>query len=74
MMLANCNKQNAFTIAEKIRISVEEMNNFNYPQITISMGISTFPNEGSDIKNVIKQADDALRIAKEQGKNKIYLY
>ncbi|MCK5539794.1 MAG: GGDEF domain-containing protein [Deltaproteobacteria bacterium] len=39
-------------------------------QITVSIGIATFTS-GDDIDDLIKRADDALYLAKRQGKNRI---
>jgi diguanylate cyclase (GGDEF)-like protein/PAS domain S-box-containing protein len=37
--------------------------------ITISMGISVFPNDGQDAQTLVKNADAAMYRAKEQGRN-----
>lgn len=43
-------------------------------QITISMGISIFPTDGSDIQTLLKLADTALYQAKERGRNQFHFY
>ena len=52
--------------AQKIRKYIQR----NTP-ITISLGISYFPEDGETIDEIIKSADGALYQAKESGKNKI---
>ena len=41
------------------------------PFPTVSQGIAVFPNETSDISNLIDIADGRLYIAKERGRNQI---
>lgn len=41
--------------------------------LTISGGLATFPRDGSNIEQLLKQADNALLDAKQSGKNRIYL-
>lgn len=43
-------------------------------QIASSMGISMFPNDGSDIDTLLKLADTALYQAKEKGRNQFHYY
>ena len=42
--------------------------------ITASIGISTYPNDGADIQTLMKNADIAMYRAKEQGKNNFQFY
>ena len=42
--------------------------------LTVSIGISIFPDDGSDIVTLIKHADTAMYHAKEQGKNNFQFY
>ncbi|MBA2690249.1 MAG: diguanylate cyclase, partial [Burkholderiales bacterium] len=43
-------------------------------QITASIGISTFPDDGRDMQTLLKNADIAMYRAKEQGKNNYQFY
>jgi diguanylate cyclase (GGDEF)-like protein len=43
------------------------------PQVTLSIGAATFPQEGSDLESLVKSADDALYQAKRQGRNRLVL-
>ncbi|MFA5524087.1 MAG: diguanylate cyclase [Tissierellales bacterium] len=58
-------------VAEKMRKAVEKSNLINetYP-ITISLGISTFPEHGQYEEEIIEKADQAAYMAKETGRNK----
>lgn len=42
--------------------------------ITVSMGISVFPDNGGDIETLIKNADAAMHHAKAQGRNNFQFY
>lgn len=69
IILRDCDEKSARIIAEKIRVNVMNMNNDPYPKITLSLGVSTFTDDGKDIKQLVKSADDALLNAKNKGKN-----
>ena len=55
-------------MAEKIRTNIEklEIKGIEYP-ITVSIGISVFPNHSSFRDDLIEKADQALYYAKELG-------
>ena len=56
------------TIGEPLMIGEQEY------QITASIGISTFPADGSDATTLLKNADIAMYRAKERGKNNSQFY
>jgi len=67
----------AMSRAEEIR---EAMSNHtfyyegqNIGQVTVSLGVSVFPEHGLDAKDLFKQADKALYQAKEAGRNQTVL-
>ncbi len=43
-------------------------------EITVSMGIAVFPDDGDDISSLLQKADAALHAAKEGGRNKYRMY
>ncbi|MBN1798548.1 MAG: GGDEF domain-containing protein [Spirochaetales bacterium] len=57
-------------IAERIRSGVENYFSGNI-KITISIGLSNCPTSATTKKNLIKQADNALYISKNKGKNRV---
>lgn len=65
--------QKAYALAEKIRCYIFELNsqfiNKTLGKITISTGISLYPNHGENSQVLIKNADEALYSAKEKGRN-----
>lgn len=62
-------------IAEKIREAIEKaaLIGEDYP-ITISLGISSFPEHGQTIDELIEKADQALYVAKESGRNRSIIW
>ncbi|HDO7862908.1 TPA: GGDEF domain-containing protein [Legionella pneumophila] len=77
LVLPQCTLDNAKKISETIRDEVSKMpmtlknNVFN---ITISLGISSYPNHGSSLQELIETADKALYSAKTQGKNRVVIF
>jgi diguanylate cyclase (GGDEF)-like protein/PAS domain S-box-containing protein len=67
----------AFEFANKIRIKIEEMkmvHNFSSAGkvLTASMGLVCIePNEGKEMDEIYKEADDLLYISKESGRNRV---
>ena len=61
-------------VAEKLRTSVEtclaEMNKSKYmDKITITVGVATYPDDGSTVDEIISTADKFLYLGKERGRN-----
>lgn len=79
LLLPNTNIEGAKIIANKIRESIEKIqiyiNDTKNINITVSIGISLVDVKSSDnLEKSIKQADDALYVAKENGKNRVECY
>ncbi len=64
----------AHQVAERIRTAIER-HPFTLDdttvRITISIGISLFPEHGRDLKTLVARADSALYHAKESGRNRV---
>jgi len=64
----------ACTAAERIR-TVLEQRNFEHQgrtiRITVSIGLSHFPDDGEDLRSLVERADQRLYRAKAEGKNRI---
>jgi len=69
-------QQEVVQLAEKIRTTVENYI-FQYQdktiKITISCGISFYPQEGKDITTLVEEADKKLYKAKQSGRNKVVI-
>ena len=64
--------KNAHILCEKIRQTIEKSYPINEEkQVTISIGISPYTNEDTEIAQIVKRADNALYEAKRTGRNKI---
>ncbi len=61
----------AFLIADRFRELIQSKSN---PGITISVGISNYPNDGKTAQALIEAADKALYASKEKGRNTVTLY
>ena len=74
IVLAETSNQQANFAAERIRQSIAAEVIKVYDErlrVTVSIGVSTFPDNALNIKNLIEMADQALYLAKETGKNKV---
>jgi len=67
IFLPNTGRREAHLVAERIVGFVR----LHLP-VTVSVGLASFPEGGSDIKSLIKEADDFLYKAKASGKNCVY--
>ncbi|GAB6153571.1 GGDEF domain-containing protein [Desulfosporosinus burensis] len=69
LILMDCDKKNALRMAEKIRSEISQLDHQAYPQITVSLGVSSYPDDGLLINDLILASDKALLKAKQSGKN-----
>ncbi len=80
LLLPETNEKGAVVLAEKIRKHVEEhkfsvSDGVQYVSIslTVSIGVAIYPDkEVTNVLTLIKKADDALYISKNEGRNKVY--
>lgn len=74
IVLPNCGKSRALELAETLRLAVasavfpdqDQQPNGN---LTLTLGVATFPEDGSDLVSLLKAADDCLYEGKRHGKN-----
>jgi len=75
IILPNTNNAEARVNAERICKAVAEkpfkLNATDESHVTISLGVSTFPQDGEDSKALIETADRGLYRAKENGRNQV---
>jgi diguanylate cyclase (GGDEF)-like protein len=79
VIMPQTEKDEARLVAERIRKSIKGQlpctwKRFPKNNITISVGIATFPYDGKDRKELIRNADKALYRAKMEGKNQTALW
>ncbi|MCM8804527.1 MAG: sensor domain-containing diguanylate cyclase [Candidatus Omnitrophica bacterium] len=76
ILFPDTTKENTIKICEKLRKSVKD---FKFPNeesqpngdLTISFGVASFPEDGTNATEIIKKADMALYKAKSLGKDKV---
>lgn len=79
VILSETDQNTAFTIAESIRANIAktsiEFVKGKPHQLSASLGVSTYPNQGIESeKDLLAKADKALYEAKQQGRNKVIVY
>lgn len=70
LILPHTNRQNAYKIAEKLRVKIEEYKKII--PVTMSFGVVEY-NDGEEIEATFKRADEALYEAKDMGRNKVVI-
>ena len=79
IILPNSDKVGAFLAADRMRETVEE-ENFDGQEmqpmgnVTLSLGIATYPEHAETVEELLDCADKALYAAKEGGRNKSVIY
>jgi diguanylate cyclase (GGDEF)-like protein len=71
------NKLAARILAERLRQGIEDLRlheDENYPGITASMGVASFPEDGDRAEKILERADQALYQAKAHGKNNVFCW
>ncbi|MEE8400142.1 MAG: GGDEF domain-containing protein [Desulfobacterales bacterium] len=76
VVLAETNIEQASIVAERIRKAFEAEtffpNSDDAKHITMSLGVSEYA-AGEKLESFVKRADEAMYVAKEQGKNRVHL-
>jgi diguanylate cyclase (GGDEF)-like protein len=79
VIMPQTEKEEAFLVAERTRKNIKDLmplhwENFPRKEITVSIGIATFPSEGRDAKTLTGNADKALYRAKVGGKDRTVVW
>ncbi|ANN68278.1 sensor domain-containing diguanylate cyclase [Bordetella bronchialis] len=69
MLLPATSLEDAMRAAERLRGAMENSPNPTGGTVTISVGVSRYPDHGKDVHAVLKEADKALYHAKNSGRN-----
>ncbi len=74
VILNNVRQMNVDRLAERVRSVVEEETlDWSYP-ITVSIGVSSYPDDGVEIEDLIMKAEKANFHAKGKGKNRVIFW
>jgi diguanylate cyclase (GGDEF)-like protein len=74
IMIPEAAKDAAYSMSERLRKKFSRLKFENLPQITISLGIATFPFDGKQPEDLLKKADAAMYAAKKAGRNQVARY
>ena len=77
IMLPDTSKEGAAIVGERIRESVEKAEINAYDEainLTVSLGIATYPADADELSQLIDRADQVLYKAKGDGRNRVMLY
>ncbi|TET53269.1 MAG: diguanylate cyclase [Actinobacteria bacterium] len=74
IVLPEVDEESAFKVSDRIRRAVERynfINKKNKRQLTVSVGLSSYPKSADNVASLISTADAALYKAKSAGRNKV---
>jgi diguanylate cyclase (GGDEF)-like protein len=74
IMIPEAANDAAHILSERLRKNLSEMKFDNLPSVTISLGIATFPHDGTDPEDLIRKADAAMYAAKRAGRDQVVKY
>jgi len=75
VLMPSCSMEETLQAAEKLRTNVENLiiryGSYELPRVTVSAGVAAFPEHGRVAQDLLKAADTALYMAKDQGRNRV---
>ncbi|MGD2037814.1 MAG: diguanylate cyclase [Desulfobacterales bacterium] len=74
IMIPEAANDAAHILSERLRKNLSELKFDNLPSITISLGIATFPHDGTEPEDLIRKADAAMYAAKRAGRDRVVKY
>ena len=77
VILKETNETDAFMSAKRFCKALNKIHIQVGPhthQVSASIGVALYPNHGSDLKSVLANADMAMYKAKEEGRNRVFVY
>lgn len=81
VVLPGMEKEGAFLVMESVRSAFDRMNEHVFVadgkevrlNVTFSVGLATYPDDGAREQEIVRKADEALYRAKESGRNRVSL-
>jgi diguanylate cyclase (GGDEF)-like protein len=74
VVLPDSDEHAAYILAERMRREVRETFMYEPYELTISIGVATFPVHGTSVETLVAQADEALYAAKALGRDRTVVY
>ena len=74
LILPQAYTDGALIVAERLRASIAEIHISGFGNLSASMGIATFPSQGSSRTELVIAADRALYDAKRTGRNRVCVF
>ena len=72
VILPNTTSRDAVSVAQEINnIVAKQTKKFLGIRITVSIGVATYPDDGTTLKGLLERADKALYQAKKSGRNRV---
>jgi diguanylate cyclase (GGDEF)-like protein len=74
IILPNTSGEAAMVLAERLRTAVEESRfciDGHEVAATVSIGVASFPESGTDVDSMLKAVDQAMYRSKRAGKNRV---
>ncbi len=74
VLLPETTKSEAVMVGERMRAAVEAGANLGTAlkqKVTVSLGVATYPEDGTTAEGVLEAADQAMYVAKRQGRNRV---
>ena len=73
VILPNTSGESGRIVGERFRLSIREASlNWMFP-ITITTGVATYPEHGSDVESMVDAAEKAMKQGKDNGKDQVVL-
>jgi diguanylate cyclase (GGDEF)-like protein len=74
VVLPDSDEHAAYILAERMRREVRETFIYEPFELTISLGVATFPPHGTSVETLLARADEALYAAKALGRDRTVVY
>ena len=71
VILPQCDRENATVVADRLRASVASKATNNGGQVTVSIGVATYPSGAKSKDELVEMADRAMYLAKAAGRNRV---
>jgi diguanylate cyclase (GGDEF)-like protein len=71
VILPETSRQAALEVAERLRTKIRSESAPGVGMVTVSVGVATYPENGETVDDLLKTADQALDIAKFEGRDRV---